>query len=777
MSAPARWTTTPFSEQRKHILSDESLQGLAFCQAYAGLVDRWLVELLGDEPGVALVAVGGYGRSELAPASDLDLVLVHRDRRDINEIANRIWYPIWEQGIALDHSVKTLDQALVVAARDLKAQLGLLSARTVAGDAQLGAELARRARDNWRNKRDRWIPVLEGATVVRHRRSGEVAFLLEPDLKEGRGGLRDVHALDALALAVHVLPAVDDNVAVSAEQLRRARVALHRQTGKPTDTLLLQEQEGVATALGLESADVLMRQVSSAARAISWASDDCWRRAKNALAGPGGRIAKADQAMSPGVVQREGEIVILHDAPLADPTLAVRVATASAVAGLPIGRATLERLRAEAAAPGDPWPPGAAGAVVQLLATGAPSIPAFEALDQYGLVTRLLPEWEPVRCKPQHNPYHRFTVDRHLLEATARAAALVERVRRPDLLLVAAWLHDLGKGYPGDHTEAGVELMQRLATRMGFPAPDVEMLVRLVREHLLLADAATRRDIQDPVTLTQVADAVCDVETLELLAALTEADSKATGDSAWSDWKAGLIAELVDRVADLLEGQQPVPRDSDLEPELAALLDEAGDKLLVRGDDRKVVVIAPDRPGLFCQLSGVFAMQGLDVLAADLRSSTTGPSGTAVAVDVFQVQPTHGDACDWERFETNLTKVLDGRLALEARLAQRARAYKTAPKRRAGEQVTPQVTVHNDASASASVVEVRVGNATGVLYRIARAFLDLQLDIRHAKVQTLGDEVVDSFYVVDQHGDKLAGEERVGEIRRAVLFELSRLEL
>lgn len=777
MSVPARWTTTRFSDQRKQILSDERLQGPAFCRAYASLVDRWLIELLGDEAGVALVAVGGYGRAELAPGSDLDVVLVHRKRRDVDDLASRVWYPIWEEGIALDHSVKTLDEALAVGARDLKAALGLLDARTVAGDADLGSELGRRARDHWRNKRDRWIPVLDGATVARHRRSGDVAFLLEPDLKEGRGGLRDVHALHALAMAVDILPALDDAVMAGAASLLTTRVALHRQTGKATDRLFLQEQEGLANTLGFDDADALMRQVSGAARTIGWASDDCWRRMKSYLAGPGGRVAKSDRAMSAGVVLRDGEVVIPYDALLSDPTLPTRVATASATTGAPIGRATLERLRAEAAAPGDPWPAGAADAIVQLLATGSRSIPAFEALDQYGLITRLLPEWEPVRCRPQHNPYHRFTVDRHLLEATAEAATLATRVRRPDLLLVAAWLHDLGKGYPGDHTTVGIELMQRIATRMGFTEPDVEVLVRLVREHLLLADAATRRDIQDPVTLTQVATAVGDLQTLELLAALTEADSKATGESAWSEWKAGLIAELVDRVAAVLEGQQPAHRDAQLEPELQTLADEALGGVLVRGSDGEVVIVAPDRPGLFCQLSGLLAIQGLDVLAADLRSTVTDPDGSPVVVDVFRVQPTHGDEYDWGRFEANLAKVLDGRLALEARLAQRARDYRPAPQRRAHEQVTPQVTVHNDASETASVVEVRAGNATGVLYRIARAFLDLHLDIRHAKVQTLGDEVVDSFYVVDQNGEKVTGDERLDELRRAVLFELSRLEL
>jgi [protein-PII] uridylyltransferase len=777
VSGPARWTTTPFSEQRQQLLSDESLQGPAFCRAYAGLVDRWLVELLGDEPDVALVAVGSYGREELAPGSDLDLVLVYQKRRDVEEIARRVWYPIWEEGITLDHSVKTVHEALAVAAGDLKAQLGLLDARTVAGDTDLGGSLQRRARESWHTKRERWIPLLDEATRERHERAGDVAFLLEPDLKEGRGGLRDVHALHALTLAIDTLPEPDDAVTASADVLLTTRVALHRQTRRATDRLLLQEQDGVATELGFKNADALMQQVSSAARTVSWTADDAWRRARTAVAGTRGRAARAERPFGEGIVLRDEEVVLAPDASFADATLPIRVATASAESGLPIGRSTLERLRADAAAPADPWAPGTVDALVALFATGAASIPAFEALDQYGLITRLLPEWEPVRCRLQHNPYHRFTVDRHLLEATAQAAALTDRVRRPDLLLVGAWLHDLGKGYPGDHTDVGVELMAQLGPRMGFGPPDVEILSRLVRDHLLLADAATRRDIQDPATLTQVAAAVCDEQTLRLLAALTEADSKATGDSAWSEWKASLIAELVERVADVIAGAQPELQEAELAPELQALADEAAGGVLVRGSDGEVVIVAPDRPGLFCQLSGLLAMQGLDVLEADLNSTVARPADTPTAVDVFRVQLTRGDHYDWKRFESNLAKVLDGRLALEARLAESARSYKRRPQRRAGEHVKPGVVVHNDASERASVVEVRSGNAIGVLYRIARALLDMQLDLRRAKVQTLGDEVVDTFYVVDASGKKLGDEERLGELRRAVLFELSRLEL
>jgi len=772
VSAPARWTTTRFSEERKAILSDESLQGLALCQALAGLADRWLAKLLGDEDGVALVAVGGYGRSELAPGSDLDVLLVHRNRRDIEDVARRVWYPIWEEGIALDHGVKTVDEALGVAGRDLKAALGLLDARTIAGDGAMGDDLARRARDAWQRKPKRWIGALSEAAAVRHHRFGDVAFLLEPELKEGKGGLRDVHAMRAVQLALPKLPPVEPAFDAAASTLLDARVALHRTTEKSSDRLVLQQQLPVAEELGLPDVDMLMRFVSGAARTIAWTSDDRWRRVESQLKGPSGRIAKRDRPMSEGVVLRDDEIVALADAPMDDASLPLRVAAAAAQTGAPIARATLERLRAEAASPRDPWPPEMRDALVALFRTGVAAIAPFEALDQYGLIARVLPEWAAVRSRVQHNPYHRFTVDRHLLEAAVQASALVERVDRPDLLLIGAWLHDLGKGYPGDHTDAGVDLMTRIAPRMGFAPHDIDVLILLVRDHLLLADAATRRDIRDPATSARVAGEVRDVSTLELLAALTEADSKATGETAWSTWKAALLDELVQRVSDVLEGAQPVPKTQELEPRLLALVGEANGNVLVRGDGDEVVVVAPDRPGLFCHLAGVLALQGLDVLAADVMSSHE-----AVAVDEFRVSASHGEPPNWERFRENVEKVLDGRLALEARLGDRARTYNTRLGGDDSTRVTPSVTIHNDASAHASVVEVRAADAVGVLYRITRAFYDLRLDIRHAKVQTQGHAVVDSFYVVDQYGAKLEDESRIAELRRAVLFELSRVNV
>ena len=769
MSAPARSAPTPFSEQREALLNDTSLRGPAFCRAYAGLVDEWLSVFVADEPDVALVAVGGYGRRELAPGSDLDVVLVHRGRRDVASLAKGIWYPIWDAGLALDHSVKTVKEALNVARSDLKAALGLVDARAIAGDLELGEELADGVRKLWQKHARGFMRQLGDAVADRHARMGDVAFLLEPDLKEGRGGLRDVHALRVAALAVPVVPE-DDLIAQAAETLMAARVELHRSTGKSSDRLMLQEQEQVARALDFPTADALMQRVSAAGRTVGWSANDAWRRIHSWLAGPSSRVARRDREISPGVVLRDDDVVIDMHADLSDESLPLRVGAASALAGAPIGRTTLIRLRADAVTPGEPWAAATREALISLLSAGPGAVHAFEALDQYDLLVRVLPEWEPVRSRLQHNPYHRYTVDRHLLEAAAGAAALTGRVSRPDLLLIAALLHDIGKGYPGDHTEAGVELMARIARRMGFAPSDVDILVGLVQNHLLLADAATRRDIRDPATISQVAEAVRDSLSLELLHALTEADMKATGETAWTPWKQGLLADLVAQVERVLRGADPEPRPQVLEPQLQELAAQAGGGLLVKAEGPELIVVAPDRPGLFCHVAGVLSLHGLDIVAADAWCA----DGEMV-VDVFRVHRSLGGDPDWRGFHRDLAKVLDGALALEARLADRVRAYATHGARKTRRPINVGVTVDNNASEDASVVEVRAPDALSVLYRIAHAFVELQLDIRHAKVLTMGEEVLDSFYVVDRQGAKLTDKDRIAELERAVLFELSRL--
>jgi [protein-PII] uridylyltransferase len=757
-------------QERDALLADTTLSGTAFCRAYAGLADTWLAALLGEEPDVALVAVGGYGRAGLCPGSDLDVVLLHRGRKDVRALAERIWYPLWDASLKLGHAVRTVKEAVGLAGSDLDSATALLDTRLLAGDAALAAELAERGLAQWRGRSSRWLEALLTEIAGRHARHGEVAFLLEPDLKEGRGGLRDVHARRWAAAAGNIVFDADDELLEPAhETLRAVRVELHRLTGKASDRLTLQEQDGVADALGLPDADVLMARVAAAARTIAWTGDETWERIASSLRGPSGRSVSADRRAGPGLVLRDGLVELTPEADPADGSLVLRAGAAAATAGTRLSRAALDRLAAEAAPPGDPWPEEARLALVRLLGAGPPAVAVLEALDQRGLLVRVLPEWEPVRSRPQRNAYHRFTVDRHLVEAAVEAARLAGRVRRPDLLLVAAFLHDIGKGYPGDHTDAGVELVSRVAPRMGFSDKDTSTLVALVQHHLLLADVATRRDLADVSTPALVAAQVGDAGILELLWALTEADSLATGPAAWGPWKAGLVRQLVERTAPILAGERPRPAPEPLPDGVAELLVRArAEGMVLEASGQSVTLVAHDRPGLFYRVAGTLALHGLDVLSARAWSTSDG-----LAVERFRVESVFGRPPDWSAMEADLRLALAGRLSLEARLADRARDYATAPRPAAADPARINVTVDNEASESATVVEVRAPDRIGTLYRITRALAELDLDVRLAKVATLGHEVVDAFYVVDASGAKLTDSDHVRELERAVAAHLS----
>ncbi len=757
--------------ERAALLARSDLTGAVLRSALVELYDRELADLLGRPgPGVALVAVGGLGRREMAPGSDLDLLLVHAGRDDVARIADELWYPLWDTGVSLDHSVRTVPEVLAVAADDLKAALGLLDARHVAGDASLTADLLTRTRMAWRASSRMRLPELRATVLERAASHGEVAFLLEPDLKSARGGLRDVHALQALA-AAQVADPPDAKVRRALQVLLDARGELHRRTAgsgrRVLDRLLLQEQDAVAAALGYADADTLMAAVAGAARDIAYAGDTTWRRVLRAPARrrrllPRGAPAVVRRPLVEGVVEQEEEVVLARDVDCStDPVLVLRVAAAAALADLPIAPHTLTRLVEQSPPLPAPWPRAALDALVRLLAAGPPAIAVLEALDQAGLLTRLIPEWESVRSKPQRNSYHRFTVDRHLVEAAAAAAALTRRVARPDLLLLGALLHDIGKGRPGDHTEVGMRVVADIAPRLGLPPADVEVLVAMVQHHLLLPDVATRRDLADPATARAVADAVGAFGVLELLHALAEADAAATGPAAWSPWKAELIAELVHRTAALLGGAPPPPP-APLAAWQEQLVSQGGPLLVAREDE--VTVVAPDRHGLLALVTGTLALHRLDVRSASvfLRGAT--------AVTVFRVAPRFGSLPDWSLVQVDLRRAIDGELDLVSVLANREAAY--AP--RVGlPRDPPRVRIVDGASESATVVEVHAADAMGVLHRITSALAATGLDVRTAHISTLGTDVVDSFYVVGEDGLALRDPAVRGRIEREVLAALA----
>jgi [protein-PII] uridylyltransferase len=447
--------------------------------------------------------------------------------------------------------------------------------------------------------------------------------------------------------------------------------------------------------------------------------------------------------------------------------MALRLAAVSAERDLPMSRASLNELARVAESPPEPWPDEVRASLVRVLAAGPRAVRALEALDHYGILSQLLPEWDTVRNKPQRNAYHRYTVDRHLLEAAANAAALTVRVARSDLLLIAALLHDIGKGSPGDHTDAGIEIVDRIAARMGFPPQDVDTLVNLVRNHLLLSELATRRDLDDPATIDAVTRAVGDRQTLDLLAALTEADSLATGPAAWGPWKAGLVADLVRRAAAVLSGDElPPPATALLSAEHRNLLSDvrargASARPVVIAEHSRVTVVAPDKPGLLSSVTGVLCLHGLDLRSADVA----GEDG--VALEVFAVEPAHGRWPDWAAVSSDLDDVLAGRLELDEQLAKRAATYGRRPV--GPGPVDVKVTVDNGASAGSTVVEIRARDEVALLHDVTAALFASGLDVVAARACTIGDQVIDAFYVRDRAtGAKVDDPDRLRQVGAAV---------
>ncbi len=427
----------------------------------------------------------------------------------------------------------------------------------------------------------------------------------------------------------------------------------------------------------------------------------------------------------------------------------------------------MRRFDAEVGAVPAPWTDDTRDAFVALLGGGDAMVPMVELLDEHGLFVRYLPEWDRVRCRSQRNAFHRFTVDRHLLEAVARADDLVRSVRRPDLLLVGALLHDLGKGGSGDHTDNGIVLAQTVATRMGFDVDDVAVLVDLVRHHLLLPSFATGRDLEDPATIATVADAAGTEDTLDLLAALTVADSIATGPTAWSEWKAGLLDRLVDRARVELRRRGGEPVADVTTTHRDPHLDTFDGTLTVDPHPGGVTLVAPDALGLLAVEVAVLGVHAQSVRRA--RTFTV----DGVAIGEFELEPERGREPDWDKVGADLRAALVDAASIREQLAARSARYSTFSRPTAARPADARVFVDNHATTVATIVEVRAADGIGVLARITDAIASCDVRVEQAYVSTLGHEVVDTFYVTAPDGTKLTDPEVVAGLEMALSSTLS----
>ncbi len=761
----------------------------ALRSALADLYELWLTSrcaVAGVGSGTALVAVGALGRREVVPYSDLDLVLLHDGKRDVAELADSLWYPLWDARVELDHSVRTVGQAVQVAATDLRAALGLLDARLIAGDDALFTAMDNAVRRAWRSGIRTRLDELAESAQQRWSLSGDIAHRVEPDLKSGHGGLRDVQLLDALS-AGQLVDRAGSDVRDARDLLLDVRTELHRLAGRGRDVLRAQEADDVAAALDLGDRFDLARRLSGAARTVVYAVDVGLRTARGAVPTRGRvrltglrSLGRGPQRrpLDEGVVEHSGQVALARDAnPARDPALALRVAATAARTGMPIATGTLASLADTAPELRQPWPRAALEELLSLLGSGPPIVDVIEAMDRNGLWGRLFPEWGAVRDLPPRDRVHVWTVDRHLVEAAAQAARLTTTVARPDLLLLGALLHDLGKGRGGDHSVVGAALTEQIGHRLGLWPSDVATLRAMVRHHLLLPHTATRRDLQDPATAQRVVDTLDgDPILLELLVALAEADSLATGPGIWTEWRATLISDLAERCRAVLAGR-PRPAPEPLTEEHRALVQQcvvsgslhvAADTEPGRRATTVVMIVTPGRPGVLARAAGVLALHSLQVHSADIQIVEF-PEGSA-AVENFTVSPRFGRLPDVALLRQDLGRALDGSLSLANALAAKERDYgESSASAAVSADADTKLLWFDDEATAAVVLELRTTDRIGLLYRVAAALESNAVIVRWARVATLGNSVVDSFCLTGPDTHDVLGPQARERIEHAVL--------
>jgi [protein-PII] uridylyltransferase len=783
----------------------------------ADLVDdalRAVWERASAPGGAALVALGGYGRRRQLPRSDVDLLILHEglDGTEVQRLADAVLYPLWDAGLVVGHAVRTPGECLEATER-LDAWTAMLTARPVAGDE----DVCLRALDPVRGRAAAdprgFADLIRSARAARAERRGSCAHLLEPDLQDGTGGLRDVASLAWLEVAIGGglqdagLLSSGEAAAVDAaeEFLVRARSAVHLATGRRADRLVSDLQPEIAAGFGftdlpdLVAHDGLMRALFAHARDVEHAVGLVLDR----IAEP----TDGSTTLEPG------------------PAGLLRALAVTAERGATPSPALVESLATAEVPDPVPWDADVRSAFLRILRSGDTGARMLDVLDRVGLLVRYLPCWAGVRCRPQRDPYHRYTADVHLLMATAAMARLlrtaddpadplhadaVRSIADPDPVLLGALLHDIGKIGRANHVPIGTEIATEQLRAMGVDQPTASLATAMVADHLLLPDAATRRDLTDENLILDIAAKVGTPERLASLYLLAKADAEATGPAAWTPWRRALIHELVTkvrhvlergemgtelavtladrvgRVRDLLESEAEADVDRfvlrmprgyflSVEPARAARHFRTIAPRIGTHDVRsaaapgsrpgtyELLVVAADRPGLLSWIAGALAVGGVSILSAQVFTTDD-----RVAVDLFEVEgafePEITEA-RWRAFRSTLRRTIEGAISLEARVEETRRHY-PAPK----VQTPVTVRIDEDASDFSTVIEIGAPDRIGLLYDITRTFVELELDVHLAKVATFDGRVVDAFYVRDRLGRKVpdAGA-KVGDAIRARL--------
>jgi [protein-PII] uridylyltransferase len=781
------------------------ITGRAFAAAHSDQMDETLIalcaEYLTSAPGLCLVALGGYGRGELCPYSDIDIMFLSETGNNPaeGETIEKILYALWDKGLKVGHSVRTIDDCLTLAQKDQKVLTSLLDSRMVCGHAQIyqtlqsamsGLFTAAGKHDFFKNKlaeRD-----------ARHARYGDTRYVLEPNIKEGKGALRDYQTLfwltEVLYGAKTLGDLVDKNILTPAEARRfkkahdfllTVRCHLHELAGRAEERLHFDIQPDLAERLGYKgrhsgrAVERFMKHYFLITRDIG----DMTRILIAAMQADEGTESHDETHDGFNIEQDRLSFSDLRD-PKTDPVNMLRLFRAAQETGRGIHPQALKLITRNIRQIDDDVreDPAANQLFLDILTDRKDAAHTLRRMNEAGVLGKFIPDFGRIIALMQFDRYHYYTVDEHTLhcidilhqleqgllkEDAPIASYIAQNLTDRTPLFVAMFLHDICKGRGGRHSELGAELALSLCPRFGLNGVETDLVSWLVHEHLLMSDTAFKRNMNDPKTIADFSAKIRTPERLDLLFMLTTADIMGVGPGRWTAWKARLLEELYLKTRALMDGEEPgitaeieIPDDlQDGETRVTITTDEAQSSTIV-------IVYTPDRPGLFATLCGALSAEGANIMRAYIN---TLPG--RLAVDRFVIQNATGLPFRQERRQEDLRQsiidALDGKLDIEAQIA----AHVTPPtKNDLVFDLPPKIWLHNDASGSDTVVEVETRDRHGLLYDIACTFRDLGLDLRAAKINTQGLRAIDAFYVQTSKRKKLvdlAGQDRLIDALKA----------
>ncbi len=798
----------------------------------------------GSGPPWALVALGGYGRRELNPYSDIDLMLLVRPeaRERVAEHSKGLFQLLWDLKYQLGHSLRTIDDCVALAKQDLSARTALMESRYLLGNQDLFDACRQRLASGIRPRA--FVEAKRQERQHEAERYGSTSFLLEPNVKRSPGGLRDLHAIKWIALALtrsadwrglttgaYLTTTECDLLQRHQAILWQIRNDMHFHAGRASDVLNFEEQQRMAEAFGYRAESHLLpveQFMQCYYRVTADIQELCDRLFDRATP------ERPHVRLAARLLARKVNRFVLTDRTIAlQPGAYEEVATSPALVmelfdlAHRHGLRLTDEARQAAAVAVEQFPPSAwqtpeiGNRFLSVLASPGRLADTLRNMHRSRLLGRLLPAFDHATGLMQFNRYHSYTVDEHCIRAVGEAERLAGQddrlgaayrdLKRKALLHLALLLHDVGKGYEGDHSERGVELAEGAAGWLGLTADDRQFLTFLVRQHLLMSNIAFRRDLNDESTVLRFARQMAQPEALTMLYLLTAADIRAVGPEMWTSWKGELLRELFDRAMEVVAGSRPGSGEQERiqrvkEAASAAMrhaydpawLDRqfeamparywqttppelvveqlAGFKQLESEDVVVTAGVQPDRgtsiytvftrdtitPGIFSKIAGVLAAKGMQILGAQVYTRLDG-----TIVDRFEVlDPDYKGSPPPRRIAaitTVIQDVLTERLTIQELFVKSRRIEPPAARL---VQLPAQVEIDNDSSDDFTIVDVFADDRQGLLYVITNALFEAGLSVSSAKISTRLDQIADVFYVTTRDGAKLTDPDRIGEVKR-----------